>query len=283
MPNPNPMEGEPTLVEQAGSLPRALVMRDIMGPALTRLLAPVYDEQISEEEKLQLDEKMLNSNFTKCLEEILCDRIEKVSEDSPSERQQIDELCSERPDLVFYHNEPRYVLKEGVSTGVIIPLIIATHIHGLEDQTTGDDISVLEAPDQSQAALDIMERSSFDRILISLTKGPNGFLGGPPFHGKVWWRGFFDFQGLDMAEAYSMENGRVQGLSYKYHQAAARERAIMNHGRSQQEARDNSSGCPFRHRYPDATGAQGESLIMSGKRFLMAAIRTTLDEAQATT
>lgn len=288
-----PGSGHQSLREQARGHGRDYVMKHVVGPAFDSYYRPVYDVPLTHQEAARLPAITTFGDleeFSQGLVGVLNARITEKATTHPDEYQEIDELNRERPDL-FYFGTTESVLRDGLVTDVVVPLTVAAHIYRLENSADlpEKDFEILETGFDQEAIIAIMQRPSFDRILQHFTKGPFGFLGGNGSALKVWASHLFDFKTnnwetarqLMIQDAYKMEDGVITDLSDAYHIAAKAKRqqigveyraTFMSRGGDSHEP-NNSSGCPVRHHFVDEDGEMQDTLISTGKDFLIAALQ----------
>ena len=293
--------GAKNLVDQAESLGRAIVMKDVVGPAYAELLEPVYDTDLSPSERSNLPpigtyDDM--AGFSDGLKDILVNRFESLrtqTVDGIYGYNEILALKEARPDLFFYGDD--HIFKDGLFSSVVTPMTVAGQIHLLERSGSESNAKygqlIMRGPLQPKDLIEIMERPEFDDMLMHLTKGPNGFLGGRSSDLHIDYPGFFNFlypattvpenDRLPFKRAYKLENGKVVGLSDDYHIAAQLRRRMAKSGASFVEYRGNidSSGCPVRHSFPNPeTGEAQEPLVITAKNFLVAALRAKQEQPE---
>jgi hypothetical protein len=279
------------LANQAFGLERAEVMKMVVGPVLTSLLQPVYevDDTVAEHACNYARMNTLGDavDFVTFLRDNLLNKLSSHLYKNREIEDEIDELGRLRPDLFFF-NTARGIIQEGVITGIATPFQVATHIERLERGVGGQSGSDDDVFYQKET-LEILKRESVGKILGRLTKGPNGFLGGESSSivSNLLYGPFFDFSDYSNArfkieDAYKIEDGKVVDLSDAYSLIANRQRQKIekdyaNPDRVGPYQGANSSGCPVRHRFRDETGELQDSLITTGKNFLIAAIELVPD------
>lgn len=270
------------LVEQAVDLDRAQIMKQVVGPPMTEFLRPLYEEPLSQEELARLPNLGSVGNlrtFNLVVRNVLNRRLQQqleLTEDGGFGGQLIT-LAEIHKGTFFYHTVDS-IIGEGMETGVYTTLTVAWQIYSLENnlRRVSD-----EDPIDFAKFIEVMQRPEFDKILFSLTKGPNGFLGEKATNFEVNDNLLFEFyescrfraeRPLRIKDAYKLEDDRVVGLSDAYHLAAADKRKRVGER--------PSSGCPVRHRFEDENGDKQESLIITAKNFLIGAIEAVAERQQ---
>lgn len=293
---------ELSLADKAKGLERAAVMKYVVGPCLSDLLRPIYAPDISEVEGMLLtgDCRFPTSDgeprgfklevFSGITKGILWDRLGDAR-NGDGKKQYVDFLrfSDGRTDLFYYGDAAADIIPEGLQSGIVVPLRVATQVHRLEYGDRKSQRShrlsrwALCRPDE---LIEIMERPCFDDILLHLTKGPNGFLGEKAVEVTTYNSSFFDFKvgadperRLSFRDAYEMADGKVVGLSGAYHVSARQMRTSVLRTHSSKSAVDprthqvwSHSGCPVRHSFEDESGEKQEPLIIAAKKFLVAAL-----------
>jgi hypothetical protein len=277
-------------VEQAEGLERGEVMRQVVGPALTEFMRPIYNPVVEPSEVIKLPRigRVIDlPDFGDKVKDLLELRLMDHTQSKPDEFKSIKALNTARPELFFYE-DTREVFDESIASGIAIPLTIATHIYNIEHGNVPngkDDIRHLPIAATKVGYSDlteIMSRDGFARILQRLTKGPNGFLGhtaadtqtllGARFYGFMKPRD----RKLRYYDVYRLEDGKVVDLSDEFHIAAEAMRKFLRARYDEDEPLHetiSSSGCPVRHRFEDRdTGELQESLVVSSSKFLVAAL-----------
>lgn len=270
---------------------RADFQRELLGPFIDRIVRPIYQDPLSDSELGSLstlntfDDLQAFAGSLALRAEIgpsssvLNIRLGEISENEERDLEILRAMCSEEP---THYKELEAILCEGVRSGVVLPLTITSHILGLE--SSEDFYSkryVYRSSFDKDSAIDIMRRTEFDKIIGSLTRGPNGFIGADSIDIDVNSPYFFFFkkndpylgvmnsQRLRIDEAYKLEDGKVVGLSDEYHISANEKRRAKSHERT-------SSGCPVRHKFDDSSGQNQEPLVITAKNFLL----RTLEQAR---
>jgi hypothetical protein len=296
-PDPNEANATLSLLEQAWIIPRADVMRSVAGPALDEFIRPVYKSPLTSEEIDGLSEPEKTEDlpdFAESVIGILRRRLPRRILDDPRIPSEIDSL-RESMYWLFFHLSAADIMQEGLESGVIIPLQVATQIQSMETgnlpneeerDSSYNDSRLKAMPFDNAALRGILGRPSFGKILQRLTKGPGGFLGSRSTHNvSILSLDFYNFkntndgQPLKYWEAYDLEDGQVVDLNQAFHLSA------YNQRKSRRGAQTSSSGCPVRHRFKDAdTGEIRESLIDTSTKFLITALTavSTRDRANQT-
>ena len=265
-------DGGLRLMERAEGLGRAAVMEEVLGPHLDAMLRPIYERGIAPDEKRLpslADEFPMNvlARFFERLRTILEDRF-NASVSESQEYEEFLELSEQRPDLLFYADNPMQNIKEALGTSIGVPLTVSTWISGLE-KTKG-----LASPYRDVDGLaGIMERESFHRILLRLTKGPNEFLGSGSDNFREPDRVRFYGMELSVRDAFEVEDGKVVDLSGAYAVAAEQRRTKLRKRHYDRHRGNDSSGCPVRHGFEDADGKDQSPLVLTGNEFAVAAMR----------
>lgn len=269
------------LVEQAVDLDRSKIMKQVVGPPMTEFLQPIYREPLSEEELARLPE--LDSiadlrTFNLVTRNILDFRMMRQLGGSAKDEgfgAQLRNLAEIRKGTFFYHTADG-IIDEGIESGVYTPLTIAWQIYFIENniRRVRD-----EGPIDFAQFIEIMQRPEFDKILSSLTRGPNGFLGEKATsfepHNEVMFEFYesrYDYRSektLKVKDSYKVVEGKVVGLSDAFYLAASRKR--------RQVGDKPSSGCPVRHSFENEAGEKQEPLIITAKNFLVKTIETIIE------
>ena len=168
---------------QVENMVRAEAMKHVIGPALTSYLRPIYEQPLgknvlAELPGIQNAQDLLGWGPNLAAE--LMERSWALKADYPNETEHLDELAKWGPGL-FYARSLRNILAEAHRTSLFVPLIVASHIVGLESgfdfNARYPDIEKSNLLTSENKVAGAMSRPLFDAILIHLTKGPNGFLG----------------------------------------------------------------------------------------------------------
>lgn len=283
------------LVEQAEGMDRPEVMRKVVGPALTEFFRPLYDDLTPEEAAGLPDIKKFSriELFATTLDNLIFTRFTALKSDNQMAYSALDRLGEVRLDLFHYQNI-NSVLTEALLSGIVAPLTLARSIYAVENFDRGTSREEIKTSELSAAdLLEVMQREEFDRMLASLTKGPNGFLGSSSSAIQAIGKSFFDFEGssvdlLSIWDAFKVKDGKVVGFSDDYHLAAQAKRRQIGDRYSDAASRfspkhdfANSSGCPVRHRFEDETGEKQESLVITAKNFLLQALEASNQQKQA--
>ena len=287
------------LVHRARGLDRRSIMRHVVGPALTGLLNPVYANRLQEFEVQQLPQiHSMGSleGFSRILSDIADARIENIP-CSPAGRTNLEEIkkVTDSNKSLFFNQDPILLLREGSTTGLTVPLNLSFQIDVLENMVADYGASYLENDFDVEAEImqvdpqrlvEIMERPMFNKIILKLCKGPNGFLGSAnyyPTQGGV----FFHFEdpekegvALVNARAFQIVGGEVVGLSKLYELSAQdkRKRIRQRAHKYQKIIKDHTlstSGCPVRQSYEtlEGTGEAIEPLVITVKNFVVDGLR----------
>ena len=201
-----------------------------------------------------------------------------VSVREGEEYRQFLELSKQRPDLLFYADDPSQNISEAIGTSISVPLTLASSISGLEKPKEHGGYPLRDA----EGLIEIMERENFRKILLRLTKGPNEFLGqGSDKFREHGTSRFYSFSlGVDrmqdrlsIRDAFDIEHGSVVGLSDAYAIAAEQRRKELRSRPPAVHHGNDSSGCPVRHEFEDASGRPQESLILTPTKFVASALR----------
>jgi len=272
------------LTQEVEGLSRDVAMKSVIGPVLTDFLRPIYTEPLSLVEADRIPVIQTNDDIKPFAQEVV--RVvqhrlaTRIHEDSDTHAA-IDHLTKtvNHPTL-FHYQQSHAMLREGVRTSVATPLLVATQIYRTEkgDMPPGKGYSLLAAQDFDYPAyVGILQRDSYRRILSSLAKGPNGFLGGISLDPEALYHAsFFNFfhpqsrRMLMYWDAFRVE-GRVTGLSDAFYIAAQAKRAQIQRANAGHPG-TASSGCPVRHSLKDKEGVAQESLITSAAQFLIGAV-----------
>jgi hypothetical protein len=274
---------DPSLIEKAGNLGRAAVMKDVLGPHLDTMLRPLYEAEITQEEVLPSLEgdfplRVLTRFFID-LRYILQNRFH-ASVRSGEEYEEFLDLNANRNELIFYSADPMRSIKEALGTSIGVPLKVASWISGLEKPKE----SICYPEPVGYPLLDvgglteIMKRESFKNILSRLTKGPNEFLGeGSDEFTEDGIRYFYAFKlgerRLKAADIFDIQDNLVIGLNDTYALAAEQRRQVLRSGSPSRHKGNESSGCPVRHSFEDASGRPQEPLILTATMFLEGALK----------
>ncbi|HYF96416.1 MAG TPA: hypothetical protein VD947_00055 [Patescibacteria group bacterium] len=273
---------ETSLADQAEGKSRAEIMKQVVGPAFTEFLQTVYTQPLTDDEHRRLSPREdepwdgLDNlrRFNLIIENILESRVFKPPtnaffRDAVFENN-LSYLRGQQSDI-FFHQLPNGIIKEGLESGVVIPLTVASHIYRIEQ-------GGLEHIDFAKF-VEIMERPEFDEILLTLTKGPNGFLGSASTELLRHGLSMFDFSipvsdsPLKTYDAYRVKEGKVVGLSDQYHLSANDRRRRLFYPFKPGQKDRSSSGCPVRHSFEDAGGEKQTPLIITAKQFIVEAIK----------
>lgn len=272
-----------SLVERSEGLGRAAVMEEVLGPHLDAMLRPIYeagiDAQASRLPSLEGEFPLrILEHFSERLRYILQSRFSTLVKGSEPYRQFL-ELSEQRPDLLFYADDPSQNISEAIGTSIAVPLTVASSISGLEKPKEPGGYPLRDV----EGLAEIMERESFHRILLRLTKGPNEFLG--KGSDKFTEHGISRFYSLSLGvdhrmqdrlsvrDAFDVERGTVVGLSDAYAIAAERRRQGLRLRAPTLHQGNDSSGCPVRHGFEDAHGNPQPPLVLTGSSFVVAALR----------
>lgn len=307
-----PSGEETTLLAQAEGLGRSDVMKKVVGPALTKLLQPLFEEGLSQDELARLT---VVRNFAE-MEDFMKDvrfmghiKAEALTGATVKTQlyDELEGLQDKRPDLFYYPNLEG-VIRDAVSSGIVTPFTLASQIYIAENfDSEISKADIMKSEISVDAILEVLRRPEFDTMLLKLTKGPNGFLGTRSSLPDISKKHFFSFydpdkcpewkgheEDLGFAEwltpwnAFKFEEGKVVGLSDQYHLAANLKRKemewqwrrnLMSRGRYEFT---NSSGCPVRHRFEDETGEKQESLVITAKNFVIDALEVARTQQEST-
>jgi hypothetical protein len=276
------------LAREGRSIPqRSERMRQVAGPALDCLVRPIYDapltaQEIEDLEPLETFGDLLD--FREDTAVILENRLDNALKGQSELSAQIEALgLAER---MFHNSETFGIVSEGLETGLTVPLTVATHVYGCENDIS--ELAALKpAPFDYGSFTSIFTRPSFNKILHRLTKGPNGFLGSSATRpNSPFEQDFFEFSaqqkdemsgldaciaepGIDYHTVYELEQGQVVDLSSAYHAAALRKRQQLR------SLKGDSSGCPVRHRFKDESAEIKDSIITISTRFVLRALEAT--------
>jgi hypothetical protein len=283
-----------TLLERAEGMSRKQAMKEVVGPAITDLLRPVYaltfipDETAAIPAATNFGESV---QIAETADQILIKRMEVQSGLRKREFTVLDDLVKARRDL-FHRGTGPSVLTEGIRSGIIIPFNVAVHVFRLENRLPYGTLNWRRFDHSAIGA--VLERESIGEILRDhLTKGPTTFVGSGSMEAKAAFAStFFDFPDLigngylPIEAAYEMEQGRVTGLSAAYYQAAAIKRRQIQ-ARFRQRTLENphqigiSDGCPVRHEFENERSVTETSIITDSRMFLAAVLAISQAKTQS--
>jgi len=278
------------MIAGAEVLTRKEAMKEVVGPTLTTLLSPIYVGEFTDREQAIIptigDTRDLQY-FSSAAAVILARRCMELS---PS-GEHLDQINKLHETIGLFHRRTTEdTIDEGRLTGVMVPLGVASHIAILEDSPDSRkdfdpytfNRSIVFSLDV-QALMAIMNRPSFDDIILTLAKGHNGTLGARTTNISFKDPYFFDFQQekgsrLPLPEAYELDKGKVTGLSSQFRLAAAATRRtrvelLTEAGDSAADVKDMLAGCPVRHAFADETGILRDPLIVTSNGFLIGALQ----------
>jgi len=281
------------------SFERKDVMKQIVGPILTDFLRPLYEQEITDEEaRCFLNRSSIMYpylwSFSGAAWDVMNYRVsESLAKDENIELLQSMNRASLPPiayyDLspgathamqsLFYYPKVKRVIDEGTRSGVVVPVNVAKQILNIERPDNKDKEEFRRfSIEETEAVQSVLRRKETEKILITLTKGPNGFLGTDstmiPERGAT---NFFKF-GIEYKDAYKIQSGRVVGLSDEYHIAAEEEREQLRNAGDRGSL--STSGCPVRHRFEDEKDEKQEPLVITAKNFAVRALEVAKEQSQ---
>jgi hypothetical protein len=268
------------LVSQANELSRGVAMKQMVGPLLSEFMRPMYETPITPEETDRIhatDNLGHLSHLGGKVIDILHQRLDSRVHEDQEGYENINKLISNAG--LFYYQVFNGVLTEGIRTGVATPLRVATQVYRLEwgDSPGGHNFNFIKSDDLDHSyLLEILERDSFNDMLHRLAKGPNGYLTDVDLIERDTFFEFRDRDGhiLMYWDALRLnDEGKVDGLSDKFHIAGQGRRERIRHNNKREPAADHtSSGCPVRYKSEDDSGEAHDSLITASTKFLTAAL-----------
>jgi len=283
-------------------------MKHVAGPAITRLLKPIYEGPLDETEThsmrfsariLELDVLALSAIS------LLRQRLAAKNEADDSGFKLVD-LAVRQRQAWFFQESTRRVVDEGLETSVVTPLIVGHHIFALERAAEMDQSSpgVIESfrddgtymtrskryslqrvagqpVKDFEDLIEITERDNYKDIVLRLAKGPNEFLGSMSNSTHAMFQNvFFKFalpsnsQSLMYFwDAYQMKDGKVVGLTKEYYERANIRREVMTRDIGSR----SSSGCPVRHKNGQIEGETDSPLIVSAIGYVANCLRAARD------
>jgi hypothetical protein len=293
-------------LERLEGLSRSEIMKLHIAEPLSRLIKSVYSpiESYEVNELLAIDPEPITlrrfTDWTSKLADLVQKRAKYI--DIPKELEDIN-----RQRRVFFWRNCVQPVRDGVRSGVVVPAVIASHIALIEgylpENNNPDTNYGLDPIIKASSLVEIMNRPIFDRMLSSLTQGPNGFLGLKSSDATLMRNfSFFSFEKstsdnfldeeggfisqdprmlrhpLRFHEAYKLEAGEVVGFSDAYYLAANKIRRTIRESNqvSDYQAAD-SAGCPMRFQYADEEGHQRQSLVVEAKEFVVNALTLCLN------
>jgi hypothetical protein len=247
------------LYEMAQGVPRREVMRQVAGPAIAKLISPIYSEPIDDAEAAGIapvDKVKDLTYFSDGLVGITLEhRLRQSRQNNAALYENLDVLSSRMPQLFFNGPSIGKVLREGLASGVVVPLLLAGHILKAEHVYEDKGQAIFDNKFKHKNTIKVMQRDNFLKMLQSLTKGPNGFLGLESTNHFYAHRNFFGFKAQDKinnpplttSDAFKIHRNKVVGFSDMFYLAAnAKRRHIyaMCKGSEHVFNPSDSSGCP---------------------------------------
>lgn len=263
---------------------RAEIMRTEFGPLLHHELKAIYRPYFTDEFVLSTRADLDMGSIKRFTVAVITELLERVRKTPAEDR--IQYALGQHRDgndgkKLTYFDNASAVIQEGIETGVTASLRLALDIMSVESDEPERGLS--------ERLLSVMERESFKDILLTLTVGPNGYLGEQANRIDVIAANklFFAFRdpekahvsrheaklkwGLGKKQAFSYKDGYVVGLSGLFRIASQDQRKYLAHTAEGPDA--SSDGCPVRRQRKLPDGSLEDSLVEMSRNFLVTLLR----------
>ncbi|HEY5152356.1 MAG TPA: hypothetical protein VII55_00105 [Candidatus Saccharimonadales bacterium] len=271
-------------------LTRKQAMHEVVGPVLTVSMAPIYSGQFDDQEQAEIP-KIEDTRDLQLFSVAAVAILSRRYLEHPLPNDQMEKINEINEAIGLFHRvKLEDAIDEGRRTGVMVPLGVASHIAILE--ASPDNKEKFDPhrfnrsrvfPLDAQELTTIMDRPTFDEIILTLAKGHNGTLGELTTSLALRDPYFFSFHRqngsrLLIPDAYEFDVDEIVGLSSEFRLSAAATRhkrvELLQEDSETSDAKGLMAGCPVRYGFEDEKQGMVEALILTGKGFLMDALKT---------